>query len=135
MLAAVLLLSAPGLAFAQLSGGNNSGTSGGNNPGLSGGNTLFTLQNPLNFETFCGLLKGLFNALLIVGVPVAMFFIAYAGFLFVTARGNPDKLRIAKLNALYVTIGIGVFLGAWFLAQIIAATIRALPGGPTILSC
>lgn len=69
-----------------------------------------------------------------IGIPVATLFIVWAGFLFVVARGKPEALTKAKANALYVAIGVAVFLGAWFLAQIIAATIQAL-GGPSIASC
>lgn len=95
---------------------------------------MFTLKNPLSFNNICGLFKAIFNTLMIIGVPVAVFFIVYAGFLFVVARGRPEKLGDAKRNAAYVAVGIAVFLGAWFLAQIIAATIQAL-GGPGIMSC
>lgn len=138
ILTGLLVFSTPGFAFAQSGISPSqapSGVSPNTPPSGVSGSSMFRLQNPLSFDTFCGLIKGIFNALLIIGVPVAMFFIAYSGFLFVTARGNPGKLEIAKTNALYVVVGIAIFLGAWFLAQIIAATIRALPGGPTVLSC
>jgi hypothetical protein len=93
-----------------------------------------TLKNPLGFESLCGFLKAVFNAAVTIGIPIAVLFIVWAGFLFVLARGRPDALQRAKTNAMYVVIGLAVFLGAWFLSQIIAATISAL-GVPSISSC
>ncbi len=103
--------------------------------GSPSGNTMFVLQNPLNANNFCGLLKLIFNAVLALGIPVAMFFIVYAGFLFIVARGSPDKLKAARMNLLYVVIGIGIFLGAWFLSQIIVNTINAIGNGNINNSC
>lgn len=69
-----------------------------------------------------------------LGVPVATLFIVWAGFKFVWARGNAQALTDARRNAAFVAIGVAVFLGAWFLSQIIAATIKAV-GGPNISTC
>lgn len=107
---------------------------GGAPPSQVGGTPSFTLQNPLKFDSVCKFLKGVFGAVMMIGIPVATFFIIYAGFKFVVARGKPEELNKAKANLLYVVLGIAVFLGAWFLAQIIGATIQAL-GGPAITSC
>ena len=66
------------------------------------------------------------SALLTLAIPVAILFLVYAGFLFVWARGNPVGLKRAKWNLFYVVIGIGIFLGAWVLGQIIANTLTSL---------
>ena len=106
----------------------------GSNSGMTSNNSAFTFENPLNFDTVCGFLKAVFNALIIIGIPIATLFIVWAGFLFVWARGNPEALTKAKKNAGWVVLGLAIFLGAWFLSQIIAATIHML-GGPSITSC
>ncbi|MCC7500236.1 hypothetical protein IT396_00255 [Candidatus Nomurabacteria bacterium] len=93
-----------------------------------------TLNNPLNFGSVCGFFKALFKAVIMLGVPVATLFIVWAGFKFVLARGNAEALKVARKNAAFVAIGIAVFLGAWFLSQVIAATIKAV-GGPNITTC
>jgi hypothetical protein len=121
MLAFVMM---PILVNAAVTGGGPAVTGGG--PG--------TLTNPLNFDSLCGFLKGIFNAAVTIGIPVATLFVVYAGFKFVWARGNSEKLREARNNAMYVAIGIAVFLGAWFLSQVIAKTIQAV-GGPSISTC
>jgi hypothetical protein len=129
----LILVCAPTLVLAQANTGNPFPPANTGDP-LPTANSTFILQNPLSFGTLCGLLKAVFNALLTIGIPIAVFFIVYAGFLFVTARGNPEGLKKAKLNALYVVVGIAVFLGAWLLTQIVSATIQSL-GGPAMSSC
>lgn len=89
----------------------------------------FQLQNPLGFSTICGLIKGLLNAVLTLGVPIAVFFLVFAGFKFVVARGSPDGIKKARENIVNVFIGIAIFLGAWFLGQVIANTLNSVTGG------
>ena len=60
------------------------------------------------------------------GGVVAVFFIVYSGFLFVTARGSEDKLKTAKRALLYSVIGTAILLGAWVIAEVIASTINQL---------
>lgn len=98
------------------------------------------LDNPLSSDTFCKLIKGVLDVALQLGIPVMVFFIVLSGFRFVWARGNPESLKKARENLFYTLIGIGIFLGAWALAMIIAGTINKLqnadgnPGGQ-ISSC
>ena len=89
------------------------------------GNT-FTLTNPIAFRSICGLIKALFNAILQIGTPIAVLFLAYAGFKFILARGNEKALTDAKSNLMNVIIGIAIFLGAWILGQIIATTVNTI---------
>ncbi len=100
-------------AFAQ-SGGCDSGTG---------------LRNPLNnicsFEDFVELLL---EAVVRIGLPIAVLFIVYSGFLFATAQGNEEKIKKAKQAFFYTVIGITIFLGAWALAVIIGNTIQLLAG-------
>lgn len=126
-------MTVPALALAQNTGTlppvQNSGTPPPvQNAGCPSG--AFCLSNPTSsFGTFCSLLKAIFNDLLILGIPVATLFIVYAGFMLVTARGNREKLNDAKRNLFYIVIGVALFLGAWALSQIIAATLAQLGGG------
>jgi hypothetical protein len=123
---AVILIFLPAVALADLQPGLTSPNSP---PGLTSGNSVFTLPNPLNVGSFCGLILKLLNAIIAFGVPIAFLFLVYSGFLFITARGNDEKLNHAKRNFFYVIVGIGLFLGAWTFGQIVAATIKDL-GGP-----
>ncbi|MDO8548288.1 MAG: hypothetical protein Q7R71_01295 [bacterium] len=93
------------------------------------------VKNPLAANSFCGLVKNLLQAAIAIGIPIAVLFIVYAGFKFVLARGNPEKLAEARQNFLWTIIGIAIFLGAWLLASVVANTINQLGGGQNIISC
>lgn len=114
-------------------------SSGGNDPySTSGTGGSVSLLNPINFPSLCQLLQEILRILLAFGVPIAVLFLVYAGFLFVKARGNPKELIHARANFKYVILGILLFLGAWMLGQIIASTVNALgagTGAPGIGSC
>lgn len=108
-------------------------------PSMSGNNNFITLSNPLNgINSLCGLVQKLLQVILTIGLPVAVLFLVYAGFLFVKARGAPKELQKAKKNFSYVLLGILLFLGAWFLGKILQTTLNALSSGsgnPAIGSC
>ena len=97
------------------------------------------ITNPLgNINSFCGLIKAILQAVISIGIPIAVLFIVYAGFKFVLAMGNPVKLDEARKNLMYTLIGIGIFLGAWLLALVIANTVNSLGAGSSqsqIISC
>lgn len=93
--------------------GNCGGTEGLINP----------LRNICSFEQFVELLL---QAVIRIGLPIAVLFIVYSGFLFVTAQGNAEKLQKAKNTFFYTVIGVTIFLGSWALALIVESTIRLL---------
>lgn len=84
------------------------------------------LQNPLNACSFSALIESITRIVAQIGVPVAVFFIIYAGFLFVTARGSEDKLKTAKKTLLWTIIGVALILGAWAIARAIRSFIGTL---------
>lgn len=84
------------------------------------------LENPLQFSSIQDFLKGLLGAVMYIGLPIIALIIVYSGFLFITARGNSEKIKQAIYNFQWVVIGTGVFLGAWALTGIIAGTINML---------
>lgn len=130
-IAFVVLIGAPLPVLAQSIGTNPGTGSIGANPGNGSINagSGFQLQNPLNVSTICGLIKKVLNVILGLGIPVAMLFLVYSGFLFVVARGNPAKLKEARLNLVHVIFGIALFLGAWLLGQLVANTINQINPG------
>ncbi len=93
-----------------------------------------TLCNPLKVTNFCDLLKVVLQAILIIGMPVAVVFLVIVGFKFILAQGKPEAIGIAQKNLLHTVIGIAIFLGAWTIAKVIAATMAAL-GVPGLGSC
>lgn len=93
----------------------------------------FKVDNPLKFNSFCGLLEGLFKGVVAIGIPVAVVFLVIAGFKFVLAQGNPKGIADARKNLLSTIVGIGIFLGAWLIAQVIASTLSQF--GVSVISC
>lgn len=63
------------------------------------------------------------NIVLPIGSIIAVFFLIYAGFLFVTARGSEEKLTTAKNTFLWTVIGIAILLGAVVISNGIKNTI------------
>lgn len=133
----IFFLIMPLLVQAQGGGGGSNTvypTSGG-----GGGSNSITLFNPLDgINSICQLLQKLLGVLLAFGVPIAVLFLVYAGFLFVKARGNPKELIRARTNFKYIILGIMLFLGAWMLGQIVASTVNTLgagSGAPGVGSC
>ncbi len=93
-----------------------------------------TIQNPLKVANFCQLIKLVLQAILVIGVPIAVVFLVIVGFKFIIARGNPGELDKAKADFLHTVIGIAIFIGAWAIAKLIAATLVAL-GASSINQC
>lgn len=128
----------PILAIAEDIGGMGSGSDiggMGSGNGTSGGQTVTQKINIINpFKcggqiecSIPGLLKAIIkNILLPIGGVVAAIMIMYAGFLFVTARGEPAKITQAKTALLYAVIGTAILLGAWTISEAIQGTIKQI---------
>lgn len=92
-------------------------------------NSLVGFCNPLASDSICGALKDFLNAVMQLLSPVLVVLFVLAGARFVFARGNAEKLIVARRNLLYVVIGAAIFLGAWLIGQIAANTIARLASG------
>ena len=90
------------------------------------------IDNPLGKngpQTVVGYLNAIINILLKFAVPVVTLAIIYTGFLFVEARGVPEKLTKAKKALTYTLIGAALLLGALVVATAVKATVDALGTG------
>lgn len=92
---AIFLLT-PFFALAQDSG-----------PGPSDG---ITLPNPLSGGDIADILNNIIDFLLIIAAPIAVIMTIWAGFLFMTAGGNQEKVITARRTLLYVIIGVAVLI-------------------------
>ena len=63
------------------------------------------------------------QAIVSLAIPVIAVAIVWAGFLYVAARGNEQKLKTAHRNLLFVLIGTALVLGAWALVTILGNTV------------
>ncbi|MFH1759396.1 MAG: hypothetical protein ABH822_02445 [Patescibacteria group bacterium] len=68
---------------------------------------------------------GWFQAILFV---IAVIFILYAAFLYITSGGNSEKLETAKNILIYAAVGIGVALLAYAIEPVVRQLLGAGPG-------
>jgi hypothetical protein len=85
-----------------------------------------TICNPINENTIQGFIRTFLEGILKIGIPIVALAIIYCGFLFVAARGKPEKITKAKDALLYTLIGAAILLGAWALAKLISDTVLAI---------
>lgn len=83
------------------------------------------LNNPFaSSSSLDGLLFEILNVVLIIAIPIIMFFLIYAGFTFVTARGNPEQVKQAWRSLLYGLIGAVIILGGYAIFAIIESVVN-----------
>ncbi|MFT5831764.1 MAG: hypothetical protein ACI9SY_000133 [Candidatus Paceibacteria bacterium] len=96
--------------------------------GQGGGAGLeYSLESPLrsNITTVESLLTTILNVLLVIAVPIIVFFIIFAGFTYVTAQGNPEKIKTATRSITYAIIGGVLILGGVAISEIIASVVSS----------
>ncbi len=84
------------------------------------------LTNPLNACSFADLVTNIAKIFAQIGTVVAVIFIIWSGFLFVTARGDETQLKKAKTTFYWTIIGTALVLGAWGLSEAIGGFIKTL---------
>ena len=88
-------------------------------------NEVHSLENPFGFGSLDSLLIELVNVLLIIAVPIVVFFIILAGFKYITAQGNPEKIKLASQSLLYAMIGGVIILGSSAMLVIVRNVVNA----------
>lgn len=129
----VLGIGFPLSLYAQVGGGippeeggggippDENGGGGGVPPSGSGG-----LTNPIEINSIEGFLRAVLNILQTLGFIVAVVFIVYAGFLYVTAAGDETQIKKAHSAFLWSVIGLAVLLGAMIFADAIKGTVESI---------
>lgn len=97
----------------------------------SPGPITITLQNPLATADIYTFVQSILDIVFRLGTVVAVFFIIYSGFLFITAQGDPPKLQTARKAFLWTVVGTAILLGSWLLATAIKGTIDQLKAKPS----
>ena len=99
--------------------------SGNTSPGL---NIKTGINNPLSSEldTIPKFIEKILEIVLMIGVPIVTLAIIYAGFLFVTAQGNSEKLKKAKQTFIYTIIGAALLLGSFVISKAIVGTVEEI---------
>jgi hypothetical protein len=83
-----------------------------------------TFENPIIFDSVQGLITAFVRALIVILIPVVVFFIIFAGFKYVTAQGNPGQISDAHKALLYGLIGGVIILGAFAILSIVENTVN-----------
>lgn len=84
------------------------------------------LENPIQYDNFGDLVKAIANVVMEIGGSLAVIFIIWAGYLFVTARGNEEQLTKAKTTFRWTIIGTAVLLGAYVVATAVVEFVKSL---------
>lgn len=82
-------------------------------------NSMVKLKNPLAVDSIQDLLEALLSIVIIIAVPLIVFFIIYAGFMYVTARGNAEQVKQATNALTYAVIGGVLIIGAMAIVTIV----------------
>ncbi|MCB9818640.1 hypothetical protein H6788_00455 [Candidatus Nomurabacteria bacterium] len=84
-----------------------------------------SLENPLRSNDLMEFLQELLDVIMVFAVPLIVFMIIYAGFLYVTARGKETQVSNASRALLYAVIGGVIILGANIILAVISGTVDA----------
>lgn len=82
------------------------------------------IKNPLKAEDIPSLILNIAEFARQIGLPLAIIFIVYNGFLFVSARGDEKKLESAKEGIKWSLMGAALIVGAEFLAKAIVNFVK-----------
>ena len=123
---------------------------GGTNPGApvgAGGTMEFDkLKNPLcattgdstvcskPIESVTDFIERILNIVVMIGMPIVVLALIWAGFLYVKAQGNPSKITEAHQTLLWTIIGAGLLMGSWAIANAIKQTVVDIGTGAGISS-
>lgn len=87
------------------------------------------LKNPIKYDTINDFLLAILNVVVQIGAVVIVFFFVYAGFQFVTAQGNTEKIQKAKSMFVWIVVGAFVLLGVFVIRAAICGTLNQLGVG------
>lgn len=82
-------------------------------------------DNPLTFPSITDLLVAVLNVMIIIATPIVVFFIIYAGFLYVTAKGKVEQIQQASRALTYGVIGGVIIIGSIAITQIVQNVVNA----------
>ena len=75
------------------------------------------------FEDIIGIIQNIINYVILISAPIAAIMFTYAGFLYLTAAGNPGKISSAHGIFWTVFVGFCIVLGAWVIVKTISTLV------------
>lgn len=85
-----------------------------------------TLDNPIIFNDLQEFLIKILDIVVQYGALLIVFFIVFAGFKFVTAQGNTEKIADARKMLVWIIVGAFVLLGSYVIRAAICGTLTNL---------
>ncbi len=82
-----------------------------------------TVGNPLASTEASEFLTSILGVIMYMSIPVIGLILVVAGFMFIAARGNREKLRNATYNITYIVAGIALVLGSYVIVNAIYNTV------------
>jgi len=79
-------------------------------------NFFAQLPNVITAQTFEEFALAIARWAALIAFPLAVIFIIYSGFLFVTAQGSEEKIKRAKTVLWWTLLGLAIVIGAYALA-------------------
>jgi hypothetical protein len=100
-----------------------------NDQPTAGGKGLAKLSNLTNFNSIPEVVTAFVDNIVVpIAIPFLALAIIYTGFLFVRARGNPEKIKEAKNALKWTLIGGAIILAAYVIAAALQGTISDITG-------
>lgn len=113
-----------GVPAQNVGGGQGTPTQNiGGGPAKSGVSENINLKSPFAFSTVQQLVDKLLDIVIKVGTVLALFFLIYAGFLYVTAAGNETKVKAAHTTFITTLIGVAIIIGAKAISALLEGTV------------
>ncbi len=84
------------------------------------------LNNPLSVSTIGGAISLFMSVIIRIALPLIILFFIWSGLMFIFARGNPEKIKVAKNMFFYTVIGTLLILGAWVITNAIIGTVSSI---------
>lgn len=78
-----------------------------------------TIENPLQSDDVADIVKGIWKVIFTIAIAVVPLMAIVAGFMFMTAGGNPEKVNQAKKFLLWLVVGTAIILLAGGIVQFI----------------
>ncbi len=88
-------------------------------PSTTGITNQYKLNNPIKVDSIQELLNLILKLVIIIATPIVVLFIVFAGFKYVTARGNASQVEEATKALTYAIIGGVLIIGAVAISEII----------------
>ena len=86
----------------------------------------FKLQNPLQADSLEEFLNQILKFIVRLGTIVVIVMIVVVGFMFVSARGNPEEIKKARAALLWTLVGGVILIGASIIGEAIKVTVEAI---------